>query len=320
MLLDFWTYTCVNCIRTLPYLKAWHDKYAEQSLVILGVHTPEFEFETVPENVIDAVGGFGIRYAVAQDNDYGTWRAFNNRYWPARYLVDADGLVRYTHFGEGAYDETELQIRGLLIEAGADLGGIPASSDSGPELDPKARSAAGSNGLTRELYAGYERNEGALRTRSVPPYILHEEYYQKHNADILYEDPGAHDNHFIYLHGLWRNDAESLLHARQTSDYEDYIAINFYATSVNVVMGAGNGTGLRVRVTIDGAPLALGQAGDDVMFDDQGDSYLFVDEPRMYRLVDLPVFGGHEFRLSSNSSDFSLFAFTFGAYEGGEPG
>ena len=123
VLVDFWTYTCINCIRTFPYLRSWHKKYADKGLVILGVHTPEFEFEKLRENVIEAMGKFGIEYPVAQDNDYGTWGAFNNRFWPAKYLIDKDGYIRYTHFGEGAYQETEQVIRELLAETGADLGG-----------------------------------------------------------------------------------------------------------------------------------------------------------------------------------------------------
>ena len=124
VLVDFWTYTCINCIRTLPYLRSWHEKYADKGLVILGVHTPEFEFEKIRQNVIEAVRDFGIKYAVAQDNDYGTWRAFDNKFWPAKYLIDKDGYIRYTHFGEGAYEETEQVIRDLLSETGVDLGDV----------------------------------------------------------------------------------------------------------------------------------------------------------------------------------------------------
>ena len=153
VLVDFWTYTCINCIRTLPYLKAWHEKYADRGLVIVGVHTPEFEFEKLHENVVDAVGEFGLEYAVAQDNDFGTWDAFRNRFWPAKYLIDLDGYIRYTHFGEGAYDETEQMIRELLIETGADLGGVSKDTRPEPERDSDAISAE----------AGSGQNERAIR-------------------------------------------------------------------------------------------------------------------------------------------------------------
>ena len=121
VLIDFWTYTCVNCVRTLPYLREWHAKYADHGLVMIGVHTPEFEFEKDFANVKKAVEDFEIEWAVALDNDYGTWRAYENRYWPAKYLIDQNGVVRYTHFGEGAYAETEETIRRLLEESGSDL-------------------------------------------------------------------------------------------------------------------------------------------------------------------------------------------------------
>ena len=120
VLIDFWTYTCINCIRTLPYLKAWHDTYADDGLRIIGVHTPEFEFEKIMENVEEAMVEFGLKYPVVQDNDFLTWRAFENRYWPAKYLIDKDGVIRYTHFGEGAYDRTEEMIKKLLSETGSD--------------------------------------------------------------------------------------------------------------------------------------------------------------------------------------------------------
>ena len=320
VLIDFWTYTCVNCIRTLPYLKEWHDKYADRGLVIIGVHSPEFDFERLRENVIKAVGEFGIEYPVAQDNNFGTWRAYDNRFWPAKYLIDGDGFIRYTHFGEGAYDETEKKIRELLTEVGADLSGLSVNTDPEPGIDPNARGATASGGPTRELYAGYERNHGALLSRSSPPYILHEEYYQKRDADILYTDPGTHENQFLYLNGLWRNGDESIMHARETEDYDDYIALKFFATSVNAVMTLEESLGYAVRLTLDGMALGPEQAGVDVMYDDDGNSFVMVNEPRMYNLVNLAEFGGHELTLSSNSSDFALFAFTFGVYEGGEPG
>ena len=117
--MDFWTYTCINCIRTLPYLKEWHAKYADDGLVILGVHTPEFKFEEKLENVRQAVKDIGIGWAVGLDNDYATWDAYKNRYWPAIYLIDKDGIIRYTRVGEGAYAETESKIRELLKESGA---------------------------------------------------------------------------------------------------------------------------------------------------------------------------------------------------------
>ena len=117
VLIDFWTYTCINCIRTFPFLKQWHSRYADDGLVIVGVHAPEFEFEKVYENVVDATKEHALGWTMAQDNDFVTWRRYSNRFWPAKYLIDKDGVVRYTHFGEGGYAETEDVIRELLAEA-----------------------------------------------------------------------------------------------------------------------------------------------------------------------------------------------------------
>ena len=317
VLVDFWTYTCVNCIRTLPYLKAWHEKYADKGLVIVGVHTPEFEFEKDRDNVIEATEGFGLEWPIAQDNDFKTWRAFNNRYWPAKYLVDKDGLIRYTHFGEGAYDETELWIRGLLEEAGVDLSDISASTIPEPEYDDNVRGTDRETGLTREIYAGFERNYSALLSSA--PYVLHQEYYEEEDAEIFYTDPGGYRNHFLYLQGLWRNEAERLVHARETMNYEDYLALKFNATSVNAVMSPVNGGEYQVRVTLNDMPISPDAAGTDVMFDADGNGYITVDSARMYHIVNLPGYETHELKLSSNSPEFSLFAYTFGAYDGGEP-
>jgi thiol-disulfide isomerase/thioredoxin len=319
VLVDFWTYTCVNCIRTLPYLKEWHAKYADKGLVILGVHTPEFEFEKVRENVIDAMQGFGIEYPVAQDNDFGTWGAFQNRFWPAKYLIDKDGYVRFTHFGEGAYAATEGQIRDLLSEAGGDLSMIAPNTDPEPVIDIESLEADGNDGLTRELYAGTGRNYSTLMSQTTPPYVYHTQYYEGPDMDLLYHDPGVRQNHFLFLNGLWTNTEESLIHARETEGHDDYIALQFFATSVNVVMASANSEPVDVRITMDGEPMVPARAGVDVRFDDDGNSYVRVDESRMYRVVDIDMFGGHELKLSSTSPHMEVFAFTFGAYEGGEP-
>ena len=313
VLVDFWTYTCVNCVRTLPYIKEWHDKYADKGLVILGVHAPEFEFEKIPENVAMARDDHGLEYPIAQDNDLQTWRAFENQYWPAKYLIDKDGAIRYTHFGEGAYVETEEQIRDLLSEAGADLTSVAISTE--PEREVDMRAFTGEDPFarqTRELYAGFIRNFGALRG-GTPPYVMHEDFYGAPSQDLAYEDPGDHRNHHIYLQGMWHNGLEELVHARETEDYDDYLAFTFMATEVNVVLSEG-GEPYDVRITIDGQPLDETQAGADIMFDDDGNSFVRVDSSDMYNIVQLPEYSGHELKLSSNSDQLAIFAFTFGSY------
>ena len=313
VLVDFWTYTCVNCIRTLPYIKEWHDKYADMGLVILGVHAPEFEFEKLPENVVMARDDYDLKYPIAQDNDHQTWRAFENQYWPAKYLIDKDGAIRYTHFGEGAYIETEAEIRKLLVEAGADLAAVAISTEPEQEVDERAFTGTDPFARqTRELYAGFIRNFGALRG-GTPPYVMHEDFYGAPSQDLMYEDPGDHRNHHMYLQGLWHNGLEELVHARETEAYEDYLALTFMAIEVNVVLSEGDAP-YDVRVTIDGRPLEETEAGADIKFDEEGNSFVTVDASDIYHLVQLPEYSGHELQLSSNSDQMAVFAFTFGSY------
>jgi thiol-disulfide isomerase/thioredoxin len=156
VLIDFWTYTCINCIRTLPYLKAWDEEYRDDGLVIVGVHSPEFPFEREADNVADSIEQNGLRYPVVQDNELGTWNNFANQYWPAKYLIDSRGQIRFTHFGEGEYDRTEEAIRTLLAEAGDDrLGKL--SSARGETADPTL--------ATPETYLGAARAEGFVNGR-----------------------------------------------------------------------------------------------------------------------------------------------------------
>ena len=318
VLIDFWTYTCVNCIRTLPYLRLWHEAYADAGLVILGVHTPEFEFEKVYENLFRATQEFSLEYPVVQDNQFETWKAFGNSVWPAKYLIDQDGVIRYTHFGEGQYEETEQAIRKLLAEKGIDLKEPVASSIHSAQMDTAARVTDVMLSQTRELYAGYLRNYGVLSSGQTPPYILNTEYYESSNEELLYSDPGDHVNHFLYIEGLWRNEAEYLVHARETLEYEDYIAVKFYGSSVNAVMDTLSEDPVRVQVTIDNQPINVHQAGFDIEFDSDGTSYVNVTNGRMYNLINKDEFGTGDLQLSSNSASFSLYAFTFGSYLGGE--
>ena len=320
VLIDFWTYTCVNCIRTLPFIKEWHEKYKDAGLVIVGVHAPEFEFEKLEANVKMAVDEWGIEYPVVLDNDHGTWDAFLNRSWPAKYLIDKDGVIRYTHFGEGKYIETEDEIRKVLAELDKDVASIEHSNIEDADFHIDALAQDPLEGLTRELYAGVERNYGALQYGG-SPYVLHEEYYHGLGRVVEYEDTEEeHYNQFIYLQGSWINELENLRHARVTENYEDYILVNFKAAEVNVVLTIGDSDApYDVRVLVNDEPVKEEQAGLDVQWDDEGNSFITVDEPRMYRVIQLDDFEGHELKLSSNSDQFRVFAYTFGAYVEEQP-
>jgi len=306
VLVDFWTYTCVNCIRTLPFLREWHAKYSDNGLVILGVHTPEFEFEEDYNNVRDSLIREGIEWPIVQDNDYETWNSFGNRYWPAKYLIGIDGQLRYRHFGEGAYVEAEHAIRDALTEAGWDVSDIPLGTIDRSPRDPAA------NRVTRELYGGYQRNYSQSGL-----YAGQAQYYIEPDSTREYLDDGNYTPQQWYLQGLWTNGPESIMHARSTNNLEDHIAFQFVGRSANVVVNPEGTEPYDVYVEIDDRPLKPEEAGMDILFDDEGRSYFRVTEPRLYAFLETPEFGEHIVKLASNSDDFAIFAFTFGINEGG---
>ncbi|MDQ3103265.1 MAG: cytochrome c biogenesis protein DipZ [Actinomycetota bacterium] len=283
VLIDFWTYTCINCIRTLPVLEALYERYESEGLVIVGVHTPEFPFERDPGNVADAIEQNGLTYPVVQDNDYGTWNAFGNQYWPAKYLIDPEGRVRYAHFGEGAYETTESAIRSLLAESEGNLG--HRARDVDPETaDPAVR--------TPETYLGALRAEGwvsgdragRLRTGSY---------------DFGAPQRGLPLNAFAYSGGWRIGDDEA------TALDEGGIVATFRARSVFLVLGSP-GREREVRVLLDGEPIADSDAGRDV-----SGGVASISSERLYRLVDLPEAGEHTLTLELEDG-ISGYAFTFG--------
>ncbi|MBM3943360.1 MAG: redoxin domain-containing protein [SAR202 cluster bacterium] len=316
VLVDFWTYTCVNCLRTLPYLKLWHSRYSDDGLVILGVHTPEFEFEKDLNNVVQATRDNGVLWPVALDNDYKTWDNYSNRYWPAKYLIDQDGVVRYTHFGEGAYGKTEIKIRELLDEAGADLSDDPAVSTLDQAVDPVYLANPNAE-VTRETYAGYDRNRGdAFLGRG--GYVGQREYFQKTDQVAEFVIPEKLSPHLLYFQGPWFIGKESVRHARTTEQNQDYLALVYSAKSLNAVLTSDTGEPYKVRVKVEGKYLTEDNRGLDVTIGPDGESYIMVTEPRLYAIVDHPGYLPRQrLELSSNSDNFGLFAFTFGVYKEG---
>ncbi len=316
VLIDFWTYTCINCIRTFEHLKEWHSKYADKGLVIVGVHSPEFLFETVRANVEQAVSDFGIEYPVAQDNQLNTWQTFGNRSWPGKFLIDKGGTVRFRHFGEGQYAETERWIRELLSETEVTLSDVPANTDADGPVYPGLQSSSSlDEAVTRELYASSIKNRIAFTNGGEKlAYVGNSEYFSESSGVTTFTDPGDHQNHYLYLQGNWERGPESVTHARETTAHEDYVAIRFYSNEVNAVVGMTDAE-YDVRVTLADEPLDRSLAGDDIRFDNDGNSYFVVEQSRMFNIVRLEEFGTHELRLSSNSEDFELYTFTFGHYQ-----
>ena len=310
VLVDFWTYSCVNCIRTFPALKQWHAKYADDGLVIIGVHSPEFEFEKDYDNVLKATQDNGITWPVAQDNDFETWDNYSNRFWPAKYLIDKDGLVQYTHFGEGAYDETEKQIRDLLIDAGASLSDTPLVPIGNQQVD-QSFFDAGRASVTRELYAGFVLAE-------LGEYVRQEDFFKNTGSVVEMKSGGDFKPGVIYFDGQWVAWPEHTSHGRDTTGYEDALSLIYSARSLNVVLSSDSGEPYNVRIKVNGEFLTEENKGADVTISANGESLLNVIEPRMYSVIEDQAYTKDNLlTMSSNSDDFSVFAFTFGAYEKG---
>ncbi len=244
MLIDFWTYSCINCLRTLPYLKAWDAKYRKDGLVIIGVHAPEFAFERDPANVAKAIEDLGIRYPVALDNRYVLWSALKNNYWPAHYFVDAQGRIRFHHHGEGEYALSERVIRQLLAEAGH----APRDAAMAQASAAGAEAAAALGEIkSPETYIGYARAERFVS----PGGLLHDAAKAYAAAPLSLNDWS--------LEGQWIDGAQS---ARSLAPGAK-ISFRFHARDLHLVLGSASGKPVRFRVTLDGQAPG-GDAGVDV--------------------------------------------------------
>ncbi|MFT3666759.1 cytochrome c biogenesis protein DipZ [Piscinibacter sp.] len=291
VLIDFWTYSCINCLRALPYVKAWHERYRDQGLVVIGVHTPEFAFERDAANVTRAMKELGIAYPVAIDNGYTIWRAFGNRYWPAHYLIDAGGRLRHHHFGEGEYAETERMIQHLLREAGA------AQVAPGlAEVHAQGVQRAADMDVVRspETYLGYARAENFAATPQ-----------PRHDQDAAYTLPARLPLNAWGLAGRWRVGAESAVLAGAPGR----IVFRFQARDLHLVLGPGpDGRPVRFRVSLDGQPPGAAH-GMDVAPDGSGT----VTEQRLYQLIRQPgEVGERSFSIEFLDPAVSAYAFTFG--------
>lgn len=278
VLVDFWTYTCINCIRTLPYLTEWDRKYRDKGLVIIGVHSPEFEFEKKAENVKQAIQDEGILYPVMQDNDFVTWRAYNNNYWPATYFIDKDGHVRFTHFGEGNYDESEQVIQELLAQTGS-LVDMPISN---PTYTIEAR--------TPELYVGY----GRLSALTSPEPV-------RKDAEAVYSSPETLPQHNFSLEGRWVVGRE---YAAPRSGAR--LRLRFQAKNVFLVMRQRNYEA-HILVRLDDQTISGQDAGSDVV-----NAVITVSKDRLYDIIKLPDAGDHTVTLEFLDGNIELYAFTFG--------
>ena len=291
VLVDFWTYSCINCLRSLPYVKAWADKYKNAGLVVIGVHAPEFAFEKDLENVNNAVHDLGITYPVAIDNNYAIWNAFNNHYWPAHYFVDAQGRIRYHHFGEGEYDQSERVIQQLLRErdggiatgrlVDVDAGGALAAADADDQRSP-------------ETYIGYDRARGFASLEAVAEDKLGR-----------YRLPTQLQLNQWGLGGIWDIGAEHATLAQAPGK----IAFRFHARDLYLVLGSRtDGKPLRFVVTLDGRP-----PGHDHGMDTDALGHGTVDGHRLYQLIrQRDEVRDRTFKIEFLDPGVQAFAFTFG--------
>jgi thiol-disulfide isomerase/thioredoxin len=294
VLVDFWEYTCINCLRTLPYLQAWWQRYAASGLVIVGIHTPEFAFGTRPENVIRATRELGITWPVLLDPEGKNWSAFGTNTWPHEYLFDASGKLIEEKSGEGNYQETELKIQKALRAAGV-KGDFPTPWPPVRSLDvPGAQCYAQSP----ELYLGADRGE-----------IGNPEGYRL-NQKVSYARPTAPRLDHWYLVGEWRIGHESV--ETTPGPGEQAIVLDYQGNNVNIVLHPPlTGPG-RMVLRLDGGPLPRDLAGRHVKFTDAGEAYVTVDYPRMYDLVDSPHWGRHLLEMQFQTPGTFAYSFTFG--------
>lgn len=293
--LDFWTYSCVNCIRTLPHMKELYKRYSGEKFLLIGVHTPEFAFEKDPENVASALKRFGIEYPVAIDSENVTWRLYGNQFWPRQTIIDAAGTVRWEHAGEGDYDKMEERVIALLKEAGEAVSMSTTQEKTGSSWREKL--GLQSSRITPEIYAGSLRSKGFGNGQVCVP-----------GSCTRFIDSGDHEQDIPYLNGDWVQNPESVSHA--TSE-PGYVVLKYSGRNANAVLGASNGLPVKVRVEIDGRWLMRERAGADVQWGGD-ESFLLVSDNRLYDIVRTKNSETHELKLTTDSEGLLLYTYTFG--------
>lgn len=299
VLVDFWEYTCINCLRTLPYLREWYRRYRSDGLVIVGVHTPEFRFSGDNRNVADAVKYLQVTWPVVLDDRYAIWNRYHNSIWPHEYLFDRNGNLVESQEGEGSYPQTEARIQ-TLLHAGNPRLHLP------PVMTLLAQDSYDKPGAvcypkTPETYVGPWRGQRIAD----PPSLADKTHY--------IDRDGNHEDGKIYLQGFWKISPQG--QAMISSGNDGYAALRYHAIQVVAVMRPEEGTPVRVDITQDGKPLAHEDAGKDIRYDASGMSYVTVDAPRAYDLVINAHFGSRDLRLAPDRYGLGLYSFDFESCE-----
>ena len=288
VLYDIWTYSCINCVRTLPFITSWDEKYSDQGLLIIGIHSPEFEFEKDIENVKIAVAKHGIRYPVVLDNDKETWDAFENNYWPRKYIADHEGYLRYDHIGEGEYDETEKIIQKLLKERADSMGIDMAVTGELVQINEFEHLWL----VTPELYFGFNFASGRNQLGNSEGFVP--------NQNVTYAIPESLDLHHFYLDGTWTNLEGSM---RLVSD-SGRIVLPYSGKEVNIVTdGEAN-----LEILLDGKPIPSESAGEDVGTKGRVHTY----HPGLYNIIKTNESEQHTLEIVVINPGFEIFTFTFG--------
>jgi len=302
VLVDFWEYTCINCIRTLPALKRIYSRYKPYGFEIVGVHAPEFDFAYKPENVAMGTKRQRIPWPVVVDSDFSIWRAYDSNSWPNKFLIDARGIISRQHAGEGGYAELERWIRDEIKKANPKAV-FPASWSIPADTDDFNPVRCGP--MSEETYVGTARGSrwgGEIANR---------EGFQPGKV-VLYSSMPRQVKRGFFAHGLWKNNADDFEHARATTEPKDYIGIRYRGNEVYVVMNLKRGQSARVYVTRDGKPVPAPRRGVDVAADARGRTYIDLREGRMYYAIQGEDRGTHDLRLSPTGPGVAINSFTFG--------
>ncbi len=302
VLVDFWEYTCINCIRTLPTLKRIYQRYKPYGFEIIGVHAPEFDFAYKPANVAMGTKRQRILWPVVVDSDFSIWRAYDSNSWPNKFLVDARGVIVRQHAGEGAYAELETLIQQEIRKANPKVS-FPASWTIPADANDFDPARCGS--VSEETYVGTKRGS------SWGGEIANREGF-KPGATVTYASAPRPVKRGFFAHGTWKNNPDDFEHARATRTPRDYVGMSYHGHEVYVVMNLKKGARARVYVTRDGTPVPAPRRGVDVKADARGRTYIDVLEGRMYYAIQGEDAGTHELRLSPTASGVAINSFTFG--------